>query len=87
MWRNADRRTDEGRLRNMNSRAGRSALVVVGVIALLVGGVFALQGANVLPGSFMTGSRTWLGIGLVVVVVGIVLLVFGLRRPRDGSAK
>ncbi|GGF18881.1 hypothetical protein GCM10011399_10620 [Subtercola lobariae] len=57
-------------------------MVVVGVIALIVGAVFAGQGANVIPGSSMTGERMWLYIGVVVAVVGIVLIVLGVRRPR-----
>ncbi|WP_253259370.1 hypothetical protein [Subtercola boreus] len=66
----------------MNNRMGRTALVIVGVVALLVGAVFAGQGANLIPGSSMTGERMWLYIGIVVAVVGIVLIVAGLRRPR-----
>jgi cytochrome bd-type quinol oxidase subunit 2 len=66
----------------MNNRVARIALVVVGVIALIVGAVFAGQGANLIPGSSMTGDRTWLYIGVIVAVVGIVLIVLGLRRPR-----
>lgn len=62
------------------SRIGRIILIVVGAIALLVGAVFSGQGANLIPGSSMTGDRTWLYIGLIVVVVGIVLLVLGIRR-------
>ena len=68
----------------MNNRVGRVALVVVGVIALIVGAVFAGQGANLIPGSSMTGDRMWLYIGVIVAVVGIVLIVLGLRRPRRG---
>ncbi|UFS59549.1 hypothetical protein [Subtercola endophyticus] len=66
----------------MTNRAARIALVVVGVIALIVGVVFAGQGANLIPGSSMTGDRMWLYIGVIVGVVGIVLIVLGLRRPR-----
>jgi uncharacterized ion transporter superfamily protein YfcC len=74
-------------LGNVNSRVGRIALVTVGVIALIIGGVFAGQGMNLIPGSFMTGSRMWLSIGLIIAIVGIVLIVLGLRRPRrDGSS-
>ena len=69
----------------MNSRVGRSVLIVVGIIAVLVGGVFAGQGLNLIPGSFMTGDRTWLYIGLIVVVVGIILISLGLRRSRAGK--
>ena len=69
----------------MKRSGGRIALIVVGVIAVLVGGVFAGQGLNLIPGSFMTGDRTWLYIGLVIVVVGIILVALGLRRPGQGS--
>ncbi|MFB2557047.1 hypothetical protein [Herbiconiux liangxiaofengii] len=68
----------------MTSRAGRTALIIVGVVALLVGALFAGQGANLIPGSSMTGDRTWLYIGLALAVVGAVLLVVGLRRRKDG---
>jgi uncharacterized Tic20 family protein len=68
----------------MNSRVGRIVLVIVGVIALIVGAVFAGQGANLIPGSSMTGDRMWLYIGVIVAVVGIILIVLGLRRPGRG---
>jgi hypothetical protein len=64
------------------NRGARAVLLVVGVVALVVGAIFAGQGANIIPGSFMTGDRTWLGIGLVLVVVGIVLIVAGAGRRR-----
>lgn len=60
------------------------ALIIIGVIAVIVGGVFAGQGMNLIPGSFMTGNRMWLGIGLVLVIVGIVLIVVGARQPARG---
>ena len=65
--------------------------VVVGVVLALVGLLFAGQGLNLVPGSFMTGDRTWFWVGLVLVVLGVVLILTGLRRrptarsgPRDG---
>jgi hypothetical protein len=68
----------------MRSRIGRTVLTVVGVIAVLVGAVWVGQGANLIPGSFMTGDRTWFTIGLIVGVAGIFLIVLGLRRrARD----
>ena len=54
--------------------------VAVGVVLTLVGLLFAGQGLNLVPGSFMTGDRTWFWVGLVLVVVGVVLVVTGLRR-------
>ena len=56
------------------------ASLVVGVIALLTGGVWILQGLGILPGSFMSGQRTWLLIGLVVAVIGLALVLSGVRR-------
>lgn len=50
---------------------------------MLIGAIWTLQGANLLGGSFMTGSRTWLVIGLIVLVAGVALLVRSLR-PRPG---
>ncbi len=82
----SDRRPepDKGKLRDVTSRTGRIALILVGVIALIIGGVFAGQGMNLIPGSFMTGSRMWLSIGLVLAIAGIILIVLGLRRPGRG---
>lgn len=65
----------------------RTAFVILGVIALLLGAVWTLQGAGILMGSFMSGSPLWLGIGIVLVVVGLVLATFGARSPsRSGPA-
>ena len=66
----------------MNSSLVRSILTTLGVAAIVIGGVFTGQGAGLIPGSFMTGDPTWLVIGLILVAVGVVLLVLGVRRPR-----
>jgi hypothetical protein len=58
------------------------ALVIVGVVALLVGGVWALQGSDVLGGSAMSGSTTWLVIGVVLVVAGLAMIGLGVRGRR-----
>jgi len=55
---------------------------VVGVLLVLLGGLWILQGVGVVGGSFMTGSRLWLVIGLVLVVAGVALLLRLRRRPR-----
>lgn len=65
----------------MSSRVARSVAMIIGGLAVLVGAVWIGQGAGVIKGSFMTGSRTWLGIGLLCLVVGL-LLIFLTRRPR-----
>jgi hypothetical protein len=58
----------------------RFVLPALGVVLALVGAVWTLQGVGVIGGSFMTGSRVWLVIGLVALVAGIWLLVRSLRR-------
>ena len=65
----------------MSSTVARSVAVIIGGLAVLVGAVWVGQGAGLIKGSFMTGSRTWLGIGLLCLVVGL-LLIFLTRRPR-----
>lgn len=52
---------------------------LLGALLVLVGAVWTLQGAGVLPGSFMTGSRFWLVVGLVCLVAGAVLLWRAIR--------
>ena len=59
----------------------RIGSLVLGVIAIVAGGVWILQGSGVLPGSFMTGQRMWLIIGIIVGVVGLALAYNGIRRP------
>ena len=54
---------------------------VVGVLLVLLGAVWTLQGVGVIGGSAMTGSTMWLVIGLVLVVVGVAL-VARRRTPR-----
>jgi hypothetical protein len=58
----------------------KTALMMIGIILVLVGVVWILQGINILPGSFMTGQTKWAIYGGISAVIGIVLLVFGSRR-------
>ena len=54
-------------------------LRIFGVLFILAGGVWFLQGIGVLPGSFMTGQIQWAIYGAIAVVVGIALLVYANR--------
>jgi hypothetical protein len=66
-------------------RRVRSSLVIGG-LAILVGAVWIGQGAGLIKGSFMTGSPTWLAIGLLCLVGGLFLIFLTLRRrPRRGA--
>lgn len=45
---------------------------IIAVLFVLVGAVFALQGANVLTDSpVMSGRPTWLYIGVALVLIGL----------------
>lgn len=58
----------------------RIALNVAGVLFLLAGCIWVLQGINILPGSFMTGQTKWAVYGGLMVVVGLGLLISANRR-------
>lgn len=58
----------------------RVTLNVLGVLSLLVGSVWILQGLNVLPGSFMTGQTKWAIYGGLLATMGIGLLISANRR-------
>ena len=57
-------------------------MTIVGVLLVLMGGVWILQGINVLPGSFMKGQTKWAVIGAITAVIGIALVVLARRGPR-----
>jgi hypothetical protein len=58
----------------------KTALNLAGLIFIIMGGIWFLQGINVLPGSFMTGQTRWAIYGGIAVIVGIVLFIAANRR-------
>jgi len=64
----------------------RTPFVILGVLALLAGVVWILQGADVLLGSAMSGSTFWLGAGVVLALIGGGLLGLGVRSPAAKKA-
>ena len=62
----------------------RIALNLVGVLMVLMGVTWFLQGINVLPGSFMTGQIKWAYYGGIAAIAGVGLIVAANRsRPAD----
>jgi LPXTG-motif cell wall-anchored protein len=59
-------------------------LRIVGVLLVVFGCVWFLQGIDVLPGSFMTGQTRWAVYGGIAMVVGIGLLFAARRRSLKG---
>jgi hypothetical protein len=60
------------------------ALNIAGVVLVVFGSIWFLQGINVLPGSFMTGQIRWAVYGGIAVAAGISLLLTARRRRRRG---
>lgn len=63
----------------------RTALLVVGILASLLGAVWIGQGIGLIRGSFMTGEPLWAGIGAGVLVVGVGLAVLSRLPALRGS--
>ena len=54
--------------------------MVLGLLALVLGAVWTLQGLNILKDSaVMSGVTTWAIIGPIVALIGLVLIVVGAR--------
>jgi protein-S-isoprenylcysteine O-methyltransferase Ste14 len=66
----------------------RTAVVAVGILILLAGTVFALQGANVIGGSsMMNWSSTWIYVGGLLAVIGVLVTIMGFAsKPAKRMA-
>jgi len=58
----------------------RALITIIGILLVILGTVWVLQGVNVLPGSFMTGDVRWAIYGAIAVVGGIILIAASRRR-------
>ena len=56
--------------------------LAVGILAVVVGAVWTLQGLGYVGGSAMTGNTVWAVIGPIVALAGLVVLGLGLRARR-----
>jgi len=59
----------------------RRVSLVIGVVLVLIGIVWTLQGLDILGGSGMSGVGIWAVIGPFVALIGIVVAL-GARRRR-----
>jgi ABC-type transport system involved in multi-copper enzyme maturation permease subunit len=68
------------------------AVGIVGVVFILFGTVFALQGDGMIGGSPMTGNPFWIYAGSGVAIVGVILAILGFmlgsrsRTPKKAVA-
>ena len=64
----------------------RWTFVIVGIVLVIAGVIFMLQGLDVFGGSGgMNGNKTWAVIGPIIAIVGLVLLVTGARTRSRTS--
>lgn len=64
----------------------RAILLVVGVLLVIAGLIWTLQGLDVFGGSSgMNGHKIWAVIGVIVAVVGLVLVATGARSRSRTS--
>lgn len=61
----------------------RPLWVVVGVVVVLLGLLWTLQGTGVIEGSSMSDTTTWSIVGPIVALVGVVVVVVGFRGRRS----
>lgn len=61
----------------------RMLMIFIGLLLTLVGGIWLFQGIGVLLGSFMTGQNFWAVAGGFTLLVGLLVLVMGLRRKSS----
>lgn len=59
--------------------------LILGILLVLSGATWTLQGIGVLGGSSMTGETMWAIIGPIVTIVGLALIWRGVGKP--GASK
>ncbi len=68
-------------------KPAKIAAIAVGIVLVLLGTAFALQGDGIIGGSsLMDNNSNFIYIGSLVAVVGLVIIAFGLRISSPKSA-
>ncbi len=60
----------------------RAALNSLGIMLVIFGCIWILQGFRILPGSFMYGQMRWSISGAITAIAGVALLIAARRSPR-----
>ncbi|WP_433132038.1 hypothetical protein ACQPWW_11905 [Micromonospora sp. CA-240977] len=56
--------------------------LTLGLLAVVIGAVWTVQGLGYVSGSVMTNERIWAVLGPLVALAGLVVLWLGLRSRR-----
>jgi len=66
----------------------RALLVGVGLVVVLAGAIFTLQGLGDIGGNnAMSGHTFWAVAGPVIALAGVVMAIIGVRGGRVGEAE
>ena len=57
-------------------------MLTLGLLAVVIGAVWTVQGLGYVSGSVMTDEKIWAVIGPLVALAGLVVLWLGLRSRR-----
>ena len=60
----------------------RIVLNILGVLMILVGAIWILQGMNILLGSFMSGQPRWALRGGMLAFAGLAAIVWANQKAR-----
>ncbi len=77
------RPVDKLRVNGLGGMTMKTALLIVGVFALLMGILWIGQGTGLVhwpASSFMLDQRPWATRGALLAVVGVALIIFARRR-------
>jgi hypothetical protein len=67
----------------------RVLLNIIGVVLVLFGTIWFLQGTNIMPyppGGFMNGETKWIINGVIAFLVGVILLVLANRKKMKKAS-
>ncbi|MEU4528947.1 hypothetical protein AB0F49_12025 [Micromonospora ureilytica] len=56
--------------------------LTLGLLAVVIGAVWTVQGLGYVSGSVMTDQKIWAVVGPIVALAGLVVLWLGLRSRR-----
>jgi hypothetical protein len=59
--------------------------IAAGIVVIIAGTIFALQGFGVLGGSAMSNNHTYEVVGPLVALAGLMLAALGLRHRRPAT--
>ena len=60
----------------------RTLTISLGVVMVVVGGLWTFQGLGYVKGSSMSGNDTWAVVGPIVAGLGVALAYVGISRSR-----